>query len=110
MAKYGNTNYLQLTRYLWNDEYKGLSVNAKWLFICLKELEHRYCNEHNKTYFFCSDKDLCDITGMSINTVKRAKKELRYKAMGLIYMSIKAPTKEEKSGNKYHPTVYHILK
>lgn len=31
--KYNNTNYLQLTRKLFDSKYSTLSINAKWLFV-----------------------------------------------------------------------------
>ena len=32
MAKYGNSFYFEITRYLWKEPYKNMSINAKWLY------------------------------------------------------------------------------
>lgn len=77
MAKYGNTFYMQLTRVLWQEPYKDLSINAKWLFVTLNELEQRFTGNSEKGYFFRTDEELCKDTGLSLSTLKRAKKELK---------------------------------
>lgn len=78
MAKYGNTFYLQLTRKLWTDDYKQLSLQAKWLYCTLKEVEQRYCGNGNNrdSYFFRTDKQLSEDSGLPLRTLKRAKAEL----------------------------------
>ena len=55
--KYNNTNFLQLTRKLFQEQYKDLSINAKWLFVVLNELEHRYTGE-KEDFFTRSDTQL----------------------------------------------------
>ena len=76
--KYNNDYYMQVTRRIVNDEAcKSLSVNAKWLYIVLKELEQRFCNGRDKRNIFTrSDPQLATDTGMSLATLKRAKAEL----------------------------------
>lgn len=74
--KYDNRFYLQLTRTIFTDECKDLSLKAKWLFVVLNELEQRYCNAKS-SFFLRTDKQLCEDTGFSINTVKKAKAELK---------------------------------
>lgn len=70
-------NFLELSRELFNEErFKNLSLNAKWLYVTLNELEHRYTGP-NKDFFFRSNEDLAEDTGLSISAVKRAKNELR---------------------------------
>ncbi len=73
--KYGNEIFVQVPRCLWLEENKKLSFHAKWLFTTLNELEHRYTNI-DTDYFFRSNELLAEDTGMSLSTVKRAKKEL----------------------------------
>lgn len=74
--KHGNTHYMQLTRKLFSDEnYKNLSQNAKWLFVVLNELEHRYTGK-NEDFFTRSDAQLAADAQMSLSTLKRTKKEL----------------------------------
>lgn len=110
MAKYGNTHFLQLTRSLWEEEYQQLSVKAKWLFVCLNELEQRYCGK-DSGFFFRTDEELCIDTGMSINTVKAAKRELKEKAQKLIRISRGHWTYiTTGKSSKYQPTVYQILR
>jgi len=74
--KTGNNYFLQLTRHLVNDEkYIKLSINAKWLFVVLNELEQRYTGK-NKNFFFRSNEDLAVDMGVSVRTLIRAKNEL----------------------------------
>lgn len=75
MAKRKDGFYIQLSRNIFKDEYKSLSINAKWLYTFLNELEHRYTNS-NDGWFFRSNELLAEDTGMSLPTLKRAKKEL----------------------------------
>ena len=49
--KHGNSNYLQLSRSIFTEKYKTLSINAKWLFVVLNELEQRYTGDE-KDFFF----------------------------------------------------------
>lgn len=74
--KYGNTHYMQLSREIFSEKYADMSIRAKWLFVTLNELEQRYCNK-NSNFFLRTDKQLCKDTGYSINTLKRAKAELK---------------------------------
>lgn len=74
--KHGNTYYLQLTRRIFNEpELIKLSINAKWLFIVLNELEQKYTGA-KEDFFTRSDIQLAEDTGMSLRTFKRAKAEL----------------------------------
>ena len=75
--KYGNEYFMQVSRRIVNDEkYKGLSLSARWLYLVLKELEHRFCSAE-KHFFLRSDEQLAEDSGMCIATIKRAKKELK---------------------------------
>lgn len=75
MSKHKGTFFIQLKRELWTEEYKDMSINAKWLYTTLNELEHRYTGD-KCNFFFRSNEELAKDCGMSINTFKRAKKEL----------------------------------
>lgn len=55
--KHGNSNYLQLSRSIFTEKYKTLSINAKWLFVVLNELEQRYTGDE-KDYFFRTNEEL----------------------------------------------------
>ena len=74
--KHNNIYYLQLTRRLFDEPYKDLSINAKWLFVVLNELEQRYTGDKTENYFYQSNEDLADLCGFSLSTLKRAKAEL----------------------------------
>ncbi len=108
MSNGTKNDFIKIPRDLWKDEYCTLSVTAKWLYICLNELEQRFNNQVEGKYFYHSDQQLCDITGMSINVVKRAKKELRRYAMGLVYMDTNPPKK--KDDNKFRSTIFRLLR
>lgn len=73
--KHGNSNYLQLSRSIFTEKYKTLSLNAKWLFVVLNELEQRYTG-NEKNYFFRSNEELAKDCGFSLAGLKRAKAEL----------------------------------
>ena len=73
--KHKNIFYLQLSREIFTEEYNHLSINAKWLFIVLNELEHKFTGTE-KDYFFRSNEDLCIDTGLGLSTLKKVKKEL----------------------------------
>ena len=76
MPKHGNINYLQVSRLLFNEEpYKSLSNNAKWLYVILKELEHRYTGKKEHSFYRSND-ELAQDASFSLSTLKRAKAEL----------------------------------
>ena len=72
-----NRFYMELSREIFTEEYKNLSRNAKWLFICLNELEQRFCPSEGRDWFLATNDQLCQITGFSEKTLKIAKAELR---------------------------------
>lgn len=103
MAKELWGNYFQFPRIFWLRTEKGnargeftlcghghgLSVNAKWLFVTLKELENAFTGRENsieriiyegvkdpKNWFHYDNVRLAEQAGMSVSAVKRAKKEL----------------------------------
>ena len=73
--KHGNVFFLELSREIFTEKYSNLSQNSKWLFVVLNELEQRFTGP-KMDFFFRSNEDLTIDTGMSIATLKRAKKEL----------------------------------
>ena len=105
MAKYGNSSYLELPRKIFTDEYRGLSKEAKWLYVVLKELEHRYTGSRTDSSFFQSDKDLSAFSGIKLTKLKEAKKELT--ESGLIEIQLCCFEKNGKK-TKRHITSYHI--
>lgn len=111
--KYENQHYYEAPRMFWvvgyskkydpqlkknvytaheNDKYlpfSKLSVNAKWLYQTLKELEHRYTGKKNNIYaaiyegvdnpkgwFYCGMEKLSFLSGLSESTIRRARTEL----------------------------------
>ena len=54
----------------------ALSMNAKWLYLSLLEMEMRLCEKHGEP-FIQRDIDICNVCGFSLATLKRAKRELR---------------------------------
>jgi hypothetical protein len=107
--KYDNSFYLQLSREIFKEEYSGMSIRAKWLFVVLNELEQKYCNK-NSNFFLRTDKQLCEDTGYSINTLKKAKAELKkYPELVRISRGHWHYTDTGKSSIQ-QPTSYQILK
>ena len=70
-----NTNYVRLSRDIFSDKYKDISTSAKWLYCVLTNLEYKYRSEKNNV-FYRANTDLVNDSGMSLASVKRAKKEL----------------------------------
>lgn len=71
--KHGNRHYMQVSRDIWR---YSISDNAKLLFFWLNELEQRYTGDRTQ-YFYRTDVELAKDLGWHINTLKKAKKELR---------------------------------
>jgi AraC-like DNA-binding protein len=106
--KYNNNFYIQLSRNIFTQEYSSLSTNAKWLFVVLNELEHKLTGE-KEDFFTRSDEQLAKDAGMSLSTLKRAKKEL--KGTNLIQSwKCHFQNKETKKLSKVYYTAYRILK
>lgn len=104
--KYGNDYYLQLSRHLFADKYKELSINAKWLYVVLNELEQRFTGIKDN-WFYRSNEDLANDAGMSLATLKRAKKELA--DSGLVKVSsMHFVDKETGKKSKKKVTAYEI--
>lgn len=103
--KHGNKFYMQVSRKIW---IYDISDKAKVLFFWLNELEQRYTNKGTK-YFFRTDAELAADLNWHINTLKKAKKELR--ETGLIEIN-KAHWIDPRTGRKSEKmvSVYRILK
>lgn len=144
MAKYENTHYYQAPRIFWprsvvkfydkikhiniyspkyaDDKYlkfHALSVNAKWLYQTLKEMEHRYTGIKNNTYtvifegvantknwFYAGTDKITYMAGMSKSSVRRARKELVN--AGLIKMCIVSFLRDGKKTNR-HTYGYYVF-
>lgn len=111
MAKYGNSHYLQLSRDLFSDEYKHLSMGAKWLFVVLNELEQRYTTgrEGGEDFFFRSDAELAADAGISITTLKRYKAELRKTGLIRVWQMHWIDRKTGKKSEK-KVTAYRVMR
>lgn len=76
MAKYQDGHFLQLPRSLFNDErFTGLSDAAKWLFLVLKEDEHRFSG-NGEDFFYRSNEDLARDCGWTKSKLVRIKPEV----------------------------------
>lgn len=108
MAKYGNEYYLQLSRILFNEPYSRLPISAKWLYVTLKELEHRFTGADRDSFWRTNDQLAKDM-GVSINTLKRAKALLLETDL---LESQQAHFMDSETGklSEKHVTVYRILK
>lgn len=108
MSKYNGSNpFIQLSRSIFHEDCK-LNFRAKWLYTVLSELEHRYTGE-KENYFFRTQKDLSDDTGMNPVTNRKYTKELidsRYlQSWKMHWIDKKTGKKSEK-----HVRAYRILK
>lgn len=104
--KYGNTNFIELPRKIFDKREKKLSTSAKWLFCVLNELEHKYSDKSG--LFFRSNEDLAHDAELSPATVKSAKKEL---VDAKLIMITQMHWKDVSDGkiSKKHITAYRIL-
>ena len=76
MKKYESSNFIQLRREIFTDkDFLELSINAKWLYFVLNELEHRFTGE-KQSGFSRSNEELARDCGFCIRTLIRAKQEL----------------------------------
>jgi len=103
-------NYLQLSRLLFrddNEKFDSLSYQAKWLYVVLNELEHRFSGTQVEDYFWRSNQDLVNDTGMKLSTLKAAKKELIDKDIVQTWKMHWRDKKTEKLSEK-HVTAYRI--
>jgi hypothetical protein len=76
MAKYQDGHYLELPRAIFTDDrFLNLSDAGKWLFLVLKELEHRYTGE-NEDFFYRSNEDLARDCGWTKSKLVRIKPEV----------------------------------
>lgn len=91
--KYKYGNFFQMSNKFFTDDYMAkLSTSAALMYVYLCHLEHRYTGETKKT-FLHTDKQICDGLHMSLNTVKKCKKELR--DAGLIETTLFRPNKND---------------
>lgn len=107
--KHNNIYYLQLSRKLFDEPYCNLSINAKWLFVVLNELEQRYTGDKTENYFYQSNEELAQMCGFSLSTLKRAKSELLKTDL---VQSWQGHFKDSETGRKSekHFTYYRIKK
>lgn len=100
--KYKDGNYIQLSREIFDEEYKYMSDSAKWLYCYLSEMEHRYTGE-DKHWFYRTDSDIAEDLNWSLSKVQRIKKELSD------YGFIKIMKTHSKVSTR-HLTAYEIIK
>ena len=109
MAKYKGEFFLQVDRGVFNSDYKCLTPTACKVYFMLCELEHRFCTGDGSDFFFRTNEDLAEDTGLNVSTVKKAKKELRekgYIATHLVHFrDVTTGTRSKKK-----ETGYRILK
>jgi len=74
MPKYKTDPFTQVSRSIFLEDCK-LSYKAKWFYIVLCELEHRYTGRKT-LWFFRTQDNLKKDTGMSIKLIRRCKNEL----------------------------------
>lgn len=108
MSKRKEGNFIELSRKLFNDEkFKELSQNAKWVYVVLNELEHKYTGK-KENFFFRSDNDLANDCDMALRTLKTAKSELKNKNIVQMWLTHFRDVKTGKLSEK-HVTAYRVL-
>lgn len=106
--KYGNTYYLQLTREIFSDKYSFLSNGAKWLFVWLNELEHKFTGAE-KDFFFRTDQELAKDLCVTLPTLRKYKAELKETDLVEMWLSPFIDTETNKRTSR-HVTCYRIIK
>jgi len=115
--KHKGRNFFQLSNEPFRNkhgpgEINSLTLPARWLWICLNQLEHRYTGKGQKKktdWFFRSDQELAADAGLAVRTIKKAKKELKEKAwIKTRPMHWKDPETGKLSAQ--HVTAFEVLK
>lgn len=78
---YNNTRFFQLPKFLFDEELKEVSNDAKMLYAILKDRhnlsrENNWIDENGHIYLICTRKNMAEFLGASIPTVRKACKEL----------------------------------
>lgn len=103
------SNYVQVSRCVWDAEHKGLSNGAKLLFWYLNELEMRFCKKGVDT-FTRTDEQLAEDLNISIGTLKKYKKNLKQYGSDLVEISPVHFTRKDQKKSISQFTGYKILK
>ena len=107
MSKYNGVNpFIQLSRSIFHEDC-NLSYKAKWLYTVLSELEHRYTGD-KCDFFFRSQSDLKNDTGMTVKINIKYRKELIEKGY-IKTWPMHWIDKETKKKSEKHVTAYRIL-
>lgn len=107
MPKYKDGNFLQINRKALHDDC-DLTWRAKWLYVVLSELEHRFTGTKTD-FFFRSQKDLEKDTGMNAVTNRKYRKEFIEKGWLQTWKMHWKDTDTGKLSYK-HTTAYRLLK
>ena len=100
--KYKDGYYIQLSRCIFEADYKYMSDSAKWFYCYLTELEHRHTGKE-KQWFYRTDNDIAEDLNWSVSKVQRIKKELSD------FGFIKIMKTHSKTSTR-HLTAYEIIK
>lgn len=106
--KYGNTFFLQLSREIFDPKYKEVPIGAKWMYVYLNELEHKYSGRYPNDKFIHSDNQIAKELDISLNTVKKYKRKLI--EYGLIETNMAHWKNKDGKLSENHFTMYRILK
>jgi len=107
VSKYKHTNFLQINREALHDNC-DLSWRAKWLYVVLSELEHRFTGTKTD-FFFRSQQDLEKDTGMQAKTNRKYREELVKKGWLQTWNMHRKDPETGKLSYK-HTTAYRLLK
>jgi len=78
--------FCEMPWFLFSDEFKGISNDARVLYSILRDrhelsLENQWLNENGEVYVLFSREEMCEILGVSENTVSRTMKVLKEKRL-----------------------------
>ena len=105
--KYQKGHYLELPRKLFIDErFLSLSDSGKWLFLVLKENEHKYTGP-KEDFFFRSNEDLATDCGWKRTKLTRIKNELQKSGLIDTWQMHWIDKKTKKKSEK-HVTAYRL--
>jgi hypothetical protein len=110
-VKYKSGNFLQLNRDIFNDEdLKYLSWPAKYLYVVLTELEHRFTGGEVDDHFFRTAKQIVEDSGMAYNTILKYRKELVEAGLLQIWQTHWWRDKTHTKKSEKHVTAYRLLR
>ena len=81
-AEVQRNTFYQMPKFLFDDEFKGLSNDARVLYSLLRDrhelsLKNQWLNENDEVYLIFSRENMCEMLNLSEKTVTKAMNDLK---------------------------------